>query len=392
IASPIAGVILIILTAILIYKCSQTSCLRRRVANIRSPNDYITATNDTSTSYMETPDVEMQTVNRLIDDILEGKIIRFTSQHLKYFTQNYADKLGSSVFGTVYKGEFPTGVQVAVKVLHDLDSRDEEEFTDEVTAIGRTVHFHLVRLYGFCFEATLKALVYEYIEKGPLDRYLFDLSHRIDFETLHAIAVGTAKGIRYLHEECEHKIVHYDINPGNILLTADFSPKVADFGLAKLCDRERSHVTITGARGTPGYAAPELWMSLPVTEKCDVYSFGMLLFEILGRRKNLELDKQIESQEWYPRWVWQKFEQGQFEEILSQAGIEDEHREKAKRLCKIALWCVKYHAEERPSMSSVVKMLEGVEVIVAPRNPFAHMAAYTAGSSLFRDTESDFSY
>ncbi|XP_072989774.1 rust resistance kinase Lr10-like [Typha latifolia] len=334
----------------------------------------------------------MQTVNMFIDNILKEKT-RFDSQHLKDFTKNYTEKLGSGGFGTVYKGGFPNGVQVAVKVLHrTLDRRAEEQFMAKVGTIGRTFHFHLVRLYGFCFEATLKALVYEYMENGSLDRYLFNTGHHIEFETLHAIAVGTAKGIRYLHEECEHKIVHYDIKPGNILLTANLSPKVADFGLAKLCDRERSHITITGARGTPGYAAPELWMPLPVTEKCDVYSFGMLLFEILGRRKNLELDKQIESQEWYPRWVWQKFEQGQVEAILSQAGIEDEHKEKAERLCKVALWCVQYHAEGRPSMSSVVKMLEGEEVIVAPRNPFAHMAAYTAGSSLLRDIESDFSY
>jgi serine/threonine protein kinase len=173
----------------------------------------------------------------------------------------------------------------------------------EVGTIGRTYHINLVRLYGFCFDATTKALVYEYMENGSLDGYLFDPppEKTVGFGKLYDIAVGTAKALRYLHEECAQRIIHYDIKPENVLLGAGLEPKVSDFGLARLCDREDTHLTITGARGTPGYAAPELWMLLPVTHKCDVYSCGMLLFETLGRRRNLELGLHArESQEWYP--------------------------------------------------------------------------------------------
>ncbi|URE46358.1 Protein kinase domain containing protein, partial [Musa troglodytarum] len=147
--------------------------------------------------------------------------------------------------------------------------------------------------------------------------------------------------------------------------------------------REMSYVTLTGGRGTPGYAAPELWMPIPVTQKCDVYSFGMLLFEILGRRRNLQFQESAESQafEWFPRWVWQKFEHGEMESIVSACGIEEEDREKAERMCQVALWCVQYQPEARPSMGSVVRMLEGEDEIVPPTNPFQYMASLSVSSA-----------
>uniref|UniRef100_A0A0D9WVC5 Protein kinase domain-containing protein n=1 Tax=Leersia perrieri TaxID=77586 RepID=A0A0D9WVC5_9ORYZ len=153
----------------------------------------------------------------------------------------------------------------------------------EVGTIGRIHHINLVRLFGFCFDAAgVRALLYEYIDHGSLDAYLFDGIPRRD------IAVGVARGLRYLHEECQqHKIVHYDIKPGNILLAGGdmMTAKVADFGLARLVNRGDTHVSVSGMRGTPGYAAPEMWTQAGVTEKCDVYSFGILLFEIARRRR-----------------------------------------------------------------------------------------------------------
>lgn len=164
---------------------------------------------------------------------------------------------------------------------------------------------NLVRLYGFCFESSLRALVYEFMVNGSLDHHLFKVNSRasIGFEKLHEIALGIARGIAYLHEECPQRIVHYDIKPGNILLDANFCAKVADFGLAKLFSRDNTHITMTGGRGTPGYAAPELWMPQPVTHKCDVYSFGMLLFEIIGRRRNMDTTLG-DSLQWFPLWAW----------------------------------------------------------------------------------------
>ncbi|GMN52040.1 hypothetical protein TIFTF001_021192 [Ficus carica] len=210
------------------------------------------------------------------------KPVRYSSEQLEDFTDNFTTVLGSGGFGVVFKGVLPiNGVNLAVKLLNkNWDKRVEEQFMAEVGTFGRTYHINLVRLYGFCFDPSMRALVYEYMENGSLDKILFDESREIEWEKLHDIAVQTAKGLAYLHEECERKIIHYDIKPGNVLLDKNLNPKVADFGLAKLCNREGSQATLVAdGRGTPGYAAQEMWKPYPVTHKCDVYSFGILLFE-----------------------------------------------------------------------------------------------------------------
>ncbi|XP_041019118.1 G-type lectin S-receptor-like serine/threonine-protein kinase At1g34300 [Juglans microcarpa x Juglans regia] len=313
------------------------------------------------------------TMDKFLNDMEREKPIRFTSQQLRIATDNFTNLLGSGGFGSVYKGIFSNGTLVAVKVLYgNSDKRIDEQFMAEVSTIGRVHHLNLVRLFGFCFEKHLRALVYEYMGNGSLDMYLFHENKKLGFENLHEIAVGTARGIAYLHEECQQRIIHYDIKPGNILLDAKFLPKVADFGLAKLCNRENTHVTMTGGRGTPGYAAPEMWMPYPITHKCDIYSFGMLLFEILGRRRNLDT-RLTESQEWFPMWVWKNFERGELGELTMVCGIEAKYRETAERMVKVALLCVQYRPDSRPLMSEVVKMLEGVVEIPTPLNPFQHM-------------------
>lgn len=335
--------------------------------------------------------IDVGPVEKFLHEILNEKPMRFSSEQLASCTRNYSSELGSGGFGVVYKGELPNALQVAVKVLKvSMSKKAQEAFMAEIGTIGRTYHVHLVRLYGFCFERDTKALVYEFLENGSLEKYLYDEEDRarLEWRTLHDIAVGTAKGIRYLHEECQQKIVHYDIKPANILLTADYTPKVADFGLARLGERENTHMSLTGGRGTPGFAAPELWMAMPATEKCDVYSFGMVLLEILGRRRNYDVG-QAESREWFPKWVWDKYEQGEMECIVSGAGIGEEDREKAEMMCKVALWCVQFQPSARPTMSSVVRMLEGEMAIVPPVNPF-HYVMSSNGSSSSALTSSTF--
>ncbi|ERN07331.1 hypothetical protein AMTR_s00019p00228110 [Amborella trichopoda] len=275
-----------------------------------------------------------------IDDFLSNleklKPMRFSSEQLIIATEDFAHMLGAGGCGTVYKGSFPNSATVAVKVLRgSSDQQIEAQFMAEVSTIGRIHHFNLVRLIGFCFENSMQALVYEFMENGSLDGFLFRNKERIPFDKLHEIALGTAKGIAYLHEECQQRIIHYDIKPGNILLDQNLSPKVADFGLAKLCNRDATHVTMTGGRGrgTPGYAAPELWMPFPVTYKCDVYSYGMLLFEIVGRRRNLEFNLP-ESQEWFPKWVQEKFKKKEIDEIAKICEIEEDNGERAERMVK----------------------------------------------------------
>ncbi|CAL5067145.1 unnamed protein product [Urochloa decumbens] len=248
----------------------------------------------------------------------------------------------------------------------------------EVGTIGRTHHINLVRLFGFCFDDALRALVYEFMEHGALDAFLLgDRGRDVGVAALRDVAAGVARGIRYLHEECQQKIVHYDIKPGNVLLDANLTPKVADFGLARLVNRADTHVSMSCVRGTPGYAAPEMWMMAGVTEKCDVYSFGMLLLEIVGRRRGFD-GAAPESQQWLPRLAWEKYEAGELMDLVSAEGggdERDEEKEIVERMCKVAFWCVQQQPEARPPMGVVVKMLEGEMEIAPPVNPFQHLMA-----------------
>ncbi|CAL9039392.1 unnamed protein product [Musa banksii] len=375
----LCGVVQIVVV-ILIIRCVQ------KIIRSSTNSRMMTPSGSTPSSMYKESRIEMEPMEEFLHNILKDKPMRFTPQNLVDFTQNYVEKLGSGGNGAVYKGQFPDGTHVAVKVLHGTSGKKEEEqFMAEVGTIGKTYHINLVKLYGFCFDKTVKALVYEFMENGSLDQHLFDRKCRIEWAKLYEIATGTAKGIRYLHEECQQKIVHYDIKPANILLTPDFLPKVADFGLAKLCDRKKNTKPTGGGgggRGTPGYAAPEMWLPLPVTHKCDVYSFGMLLLEILGKRRNYDA-KQVESREWFPIWAWRKYEQGEMESMLSACGIEEEDREKAERMCQVALRCIQYQPESRPEMNCVVKMLEWKQQIPAVDNPFEHMDTDSSSSALW---------
>ncbi|KAL6647812.1 hypothetical protein ACP70R_015249 [Stipagrostis hirtigluma subsp. patula] len=347
-------------------------------------------------SYVVVPDRRLRhaTVENFLREIAREKPIRFSPQQLARFTRNYSARLGAGGFGAVYRGALPNGLAVAVKVLHGvLDRRSEEQFMAEVGTIGRTHHINLVRLFGFCFDDAVRALVYEFMENGALDAYLLGRGRRAAVPALRDIAVGVARGIRYLHEECQQKIVHYDIKPGNVLLDGELTPKVADFGLAQLVNRADTHMSVSGVRGTPGYAAPELWMQSGVTEKCDVYSFGMLLLEIVGRRRNFD-EAAPESQQWFPKLAWAKYESGELLELVVAAAsrdhcaldIDDDVRqceEAVERMCKVAFWCVQQQPEARPPMGVVVKMLEGEMDIAPPVNPFQHLMAPAAVPNLW---------
>ncbi|GMQ03204.1 hypothetical protein CsSME_00049090 [Camellia sinensis var. sinensis] len=336
-------------------------------------------------------EIDVPTMERFLQDMAQEKLIRFTAQQLCSLTTNYSTRLGSGGFGIVYKGQFPNGVKIAVKVLNRSSNKGaDEQFMAEVSTIGRTYHINLVRLYGFCHDNFMSALVYEYMENGSLDKYIFSDTQAIKWEKLHEIAIGTAKGIAYMHEECQHRIIHYDIKPGNVLLDANFSPKVADFGLAKICNREKTHDSSAGYRGTPGYSAPEfLLKNYPITYKCDVYSFGMLLFEIIGRRRNVRVShaaKADESMDWFPKHVWDEFEKGQLEAMILSYGIEENEREKAKRMAMVALWCVQDSPKTRPLMSFVVKMLEGGVEVKPPPKPFLYL--FSVGINILNPSNS----
>ncbi|XXG70310.1 hypothetical protein AAC387_Pa06g3098 [Persea americana] len=202
-------------------------------------------------------------------------------------TNNFSEKLGRGSFGLVFKGNLPYSTPIAVKKLEGL-AQGEKQFRAEVSTIGAIQHINLIRLRGFCFQGKNKLLVYDYMPNNSLDSQLFHKNAQtIDWKIRYQIALGIARGLAYLHENCRDCIIHYDIKPENLLLDAAFCPKLADFGMAKLTGREFSRV-LTSMRGTIGYLAPEWISGVAITPKADVYSYGIMLFEIISGKRNAE--------------------------------------------------------------------------------------------------------
>jgi serine/threonine protein kinase len=207
-------------------------------------------------------------------------IRRYSYSDIKKMTNSFEDKLGQGGYGGVYKGKLQDGCLVAVKVL--IESRGNgEEFVNEVASISRTSHVNIVTLMGFCFEGSKRALIYEFMPNGSLDKFIYkgnllNANCQLAWETLYKIAVGIAHGLEYLHKGCNTRILHFDIKPHNILLDESFLPKVSDFGLAKICARDESIISLLGARGTAEYIALELFCRNfgAVSHKSDVYSYG----------------------------------------------------------------------------------------------------------------------
>ncbi|KAE9616836.1 putative protein kinase RLK-Pelle-SD-2b family [Lupinus albus] len=212
---------------------------------------------------------------------VEGSLVAFGYRDLQNATKNFSEKLGGGGFGSVFKGMLSDSSVIAVKKLESI-SQGEKQFRSEVSTIGTVQHVNLIRLRGFCSDGAKRLLVYDYMPNGSMDANLFHEKKLVlDWKIRYQIALGTARGLTYLHEKCRDCIIHCDVKPENILLDADFCPKVADFGLAKLVGRDFSRV-LTTMRGTRGYLAPEWISGVAITAKADVYSCGMMFFEIVS--------------------------------------------------------------------------------------------------------------
>ncbi|KAI6677213.1 hypothetical protein NL676_038009 [Syzygium grande] len=315
---------------------------------------------------------------------------RFTLAEIKAATKGFSDPIGRGGFGDVYKGELNDKRVVAVKCLKNVAGGDAE-FWAEVTIIARMHHLNLVRLWGFCAEKGQRILVYEYVPNGSLDKFLFrsgrpaeqgetgevadNQKPTLDWGVRYRIALGVARAIAYLHEECLEWVLHCDIKPENILLGDDFCPKISDFGLAKLRKKE-DMVSMSRIRGTRGYMAPEWAKTDQITPKADVYSFGMVLLEIVSGVRNFEMQGSLlDSEDWYfPGWAFDKaFKEMKVEDILDRqikhAYDDRVHFKLVDRMVKTAMWCLQDRPELRPSMGKVAKMLEGTVEIMEPRKP-----------------------
>lgn len=298
---------------------------------------------------------------------------RYKFSHIKKMTSNFKVKLGEGGYGSVYKGKLLNGFPVAVKILK-TSKENGDEFMNEVSSITKTSHVNVVTLLGFCFEGRKKALIYELMSNGSLDKFIYNKESEtvpsLSWEVLFQIAKGIARGLEYLHRGCSTRILHFDIKPHNILLDESFCPKISDFGLARLCTKKESIISMSNARGTMGYVAPELWNRNfgGVSHKSDVYSFGMMLMEMVGGRKNIDADASQTSEIYFPHWVYKRFDLDS--DFRSGDVITAEEDEIAKRMTIVGLWCIQTFPNDRPTMSRVIEMLEGnVNSLEIPPKP-----------------------
>ncbi|XP_048444085.1 rust resistance kinase Lr10-like [Pyrus x bretschneideri] len=309
-----------------------------------------------------------------IEDFLQSNNnflpIRYSYSDIKKMTRKFKHKLGEGGYGSVFKGKLRSGRFVAIKVL-GKPKANGQDFISEIATIGRIHHVNVVQLIGYCVEGSKRALVYEFMANGSLDKYIYSKegSVHLSIEKMYDISLGVAQGIDYLHQGCEMQILHFDIKPHNILLDENFKAKVSDFGLAKLYPIDNSIVTLTAARGTMGYIAPELFYKNigGVSYKADVYSFGMLLMEMASRRKNLNAMVEQSSQIYFPLWVHDQYVVGN---DLDMDNVTEEEKKVIRKMIIAALWCIQLKPSDRPTMSKVIEMLRGdVECLQMPLRP-----------------------
>ncbi|XP_057446920.1 G-type lectin S-receptor-like serine/threonine-protein kinase RLK1 [Lotus japonicus] len=304
---------------------------------------------------------------------LETNLRCFTYEELEEATNGFNKELGRGAFGVVYEGVLNMGSTttcVAVKKLNNFSLEEiHKEFKNELNAIGLTHHKNLVRLVGFCEAGSERLLIYEYMSNGTLASFLFNGGKRKPSWKLRLqIAIEIARGLVYLHEECGTKIIHCDIKPQNILLDDSFSARICDFGLAKLLKMNQSR-TNTAIRGTKGYVALEWFKNMPITALVDVFSYGVLLLEIVSCRRNVEAESEDEAKAILTDWAYDCYYDGTLLALVEgdQEALEDEKN--LEKLVMIAIWCVQEDPCLRPTMRTVTLMLEGIVEVPVPPCP-----------------------
>jgi hypothetical protein len=296
---------------------------------------------------------------------LSSQFRKFSYTELRKATKKFKEELGRGASGVVYKGTLADERVVAVKRLGDV-YEGEEVFWAEMSTVGRINHMNLVRMWGFCSERGRRLLVYEYVENGSLDRHLLPPNF-LGWKERFKVALGAAKGLAYLHHECLEWVIHCDVKPENILLDSEFEAKIADFGLAKLSQRGSPSSGFSRIRGTKGYMAPEWASSLPITAKVDVYSYGVVILEIVkgtrfsswvGNSSTEEQEPELTS---FVRMVKRKIQCGEEEswiEDIVDPRLEGQFsRRQAATMVEIGISCVEEDRSKRPEMASVLQLL-----------------------------------
>ncbi|XP_015869873.1 probable receptor-like protein kinase At5g20050 [Ziziphus jujuba] len=314
-----------------------------------------------------------------------GVPIKFRYNEIEEATDKFQALLGQGASASVFKGILSDGTSVAVKRIIG-EERGEKEFRSEVAAIASVQHVNLVRLLGYCcVPSGTRYLVYEFIPNGSLDSWIFprrdshlrknQRSGCLSWDLRYRVAVDVAKALCYLHHDCRSRVLHLDVKPENILLDENYRAIVGDFGLSKLMGKDESRI-VTTIRGTRGYLAPEWLLEHGISEKSDVYSYGMVLLEMIGGRRNVSCiengnersTSKKKKWQYFPKIVNEKMREGKIMEVVDNrlvdnGGIDEKE---VKRLVYVALWCIQEKARMRPSMGLVVEMLEGRVVVEEP--------------------------
>ncbi|XP_043689283.1 G-type lectin S-receptor-like serine/threonine-protein kinase RLK1 [Telopea speciosissima] len=338
-------------------------------------------------AYKKISDQENNHIGRLVEEI---GLRSFTYSELEKVTEGFKEVVGRGAFSTVFKGiiffsnkhnnnnnnngrSSTSSRIVAVKRLDKVLDEREREFQTEMRVIAKTHHRNLVQLLGYCCDGPNRLLVYEYMSNGSLADFLFKSEEEPPpcWDERVGIAVNIARGILYLHEECDTQIIHCDIKPQNILMDEYGCPKIADFGLSKLLKADQTR-TQTGIRGTRGYVAPEWHRNLPVTVKADVYSYGVVFLEIICGRRRIDLNVP-EEENILTDWVYDCFQAGDVGKLVG--ANEEVDKRRLDKMVRVAIWCIQDEPSLRPSMKKVVLMLEGTVEVSIPPCPTSFLSA-----------------
>ncbi|KAM3383054.1 proline-rich receptor-like protein kinase PERK1 [Capsicum galapagoense] len=317
----------------------------------------------------------------------------FTYEELVRATDGFSDAnlLGQGGFGYVHKGILPNGKEVAVKQLKAGSGQGEREFQAEVEIISRVHHKHLVSLVGYCITGVQRMLVYEFVPNNTMEFHLHGKGRPpLDWPIRLKIALGSAKGLAYLHEDCQPKIIHRDIKAANILVDFNFEAKVADFGLAKLTSDVNTHVS-TRVMGTFGYLAPEYASSGKLTEKSDVFSFGVMLLELITGRRPVDNNQTYMEDslvDWARPLLTRALEDENFDALVDRRLGNDYNHNEMARMVACCAACVRHSAKRRPRMTQVLRALEG-DVSLSDLNEGikpGHSTVYSSYTSSDYDT------
>jgi serine/threonine protein kinase len=323
------------------------------------------------------------------ESTLNQKQILFALEALIESTDNFdeSNKLGEGGFGAVYQGNTKDGEKIAVKKLSVRSSQGNAEFMNEVKVLANVRHRNLVKLLGCCAEGPERLIVYEYLPNKSLHTLLFDPDHKpklLDWQMRYKIIMGIARGLLYLHEESEPPVIHRDIKANNILLDKALNPKISDFGLARLFPEQESHIQ-TRVAGTYGYMAPEYAMRGQLSMKADVYSFGVLVLEIVSGRKVSDIDLPQETQS-LSEWAWRSYKEGCLLNMIDSTVTKTLREEQAVRCIHVALLCTQADAGIRPTISNVILMISSSSGILPnPQKPaFVKTSESNLGGSTSR--------